>query len=251
MEMENADVCCGLADILGKVSRDLSGILDNKIEMIEKTAPTRLSPATPLPHADRRPLVAHRIDGADEAPCRSIGFPGMSMTHATSETFDRNARAALADPVLHGALRNLADSFVIRRRDAIASLDDWEGLRERARSIKEETLLHLDEYLERFTDNAEKAGAKIHWARDGKEACEIVIGLVRAKKAAMVVKAKSMTGEEIHLNEALEEAGIEPVETDLGEWIIQLAGETPSHIVVPAIPKTSNDRRAFCRKDRH
>ncbi len=70
------------------------------------------------------------------------------------------------------------------------------------------------------------------------EACEIIVGLVRAKNAQMVVKAKSMAGEEIHLNEALEAAGIEPVETDLGEWIIQLAGETPSHIVVPAIHKT-------------
>ena len=162
----------------------------------------------------------------------------MSMTHATPETFDRNAREALRDPVLHVALRNLTDSFVVRRRNAIASVDDWEGLRESARAIKQETLLHLDEYLERFTENAAKAGAIIHWARDGKEACEIVLGLVRAKNANMVVKAKTMAGEEIHLNEALEEAGIEPVETDLGEWIIQLSGETPSHIVVPAIHKT-------------
>jgi len=162
----------------------------------------------------------------------------MSTTHATSETFDRNARAALADPVLHGALRNLADSFVVRRQNAIASAGDWEGLRDRARAIKDETLLHLDQYLERFTENAKKAGATIHWARDGKEACDIVLELVRAKNANMVVKAKSMAGEEIHLNEALEAGGIEPVETDLGEWIIQLAGETPSHIVVPAIHKT-------------
>lgn len=162
----------------------------------------------------------------------------MNTTHTTSETFDQNARAALADPVLHTALRNLADSFVVRRRDAIASVDDWQGLRDRARAIKDETLINLGEYLERFTKNAEAAGAMIHWARDGKEACEIAVGLVKDKDAKLVVKAKSMAGEEIHLNEALEEAGIEPVETDLGEWIIQLAGETPSHIVVPAIHKT-------------
>jgi L-lactate dehydrogenase complex protein LldF len=162
----------------------------------------------------------------------------MSDINRTPETFDQNARAALADPVLHIALRNLADSFVVRRRNAIASVDDWEGLRERARAIKENTLLHLDEHLERFTENAEKAGATVHWALDGNEACEIIVELVRAKNARMVVKAKSMTGEEIHLNEALEKCGIEPVETDLGEWIIQLAGETPSHIVVPAIHKT-------------
>lgn len=160
------------------------------------------------------------------------------MQQLTAETFDQNARAALNDPVLHGALRNLADNFVGRRKNAMSSVDDWEGLREKARAIKEETLIHLDEYLLKFVENAENAGAKIHWARDGKEACRIVIDLVKQRDAKMVVKAKSMAGEEIHLNEALEKAGIEPVETDLGEWIIQLAGETPSHIVVPAIHKT-------------
>ncbi|MEP6787755.1 MAG: LutB/LldF family L-lactate oxidation iron-sulfur protein [Acidobacteriota bacterium] len=160
------------------------------------------------------------------------------MEHLTSETFGQNARNALRDPVLHGALRHLADNFAERRKVAIASVDDWEGLREKARSIKEETLLHLDKYLLQFVDNAEHAGVKFHWARDGKEACRIVLDLVNERGAKMVVKSKSMATEEIHLNDALEGAGIEPVETDLGEWIIQLAGETPSHIVVPAIHKT-------------
>ena len=162
------------------------------------------------------------------------------MQHLTAETFDQNARDALRDPVLHGALRNLADNFGERRKVAMASVDDWEGLRERARAIKEETLLHLDKYLVQFVDNAENVGIKIHWARDGEEACRIVIDLVNERGAKMVVKSKSMAAEEIHLNDALEAAGIEPVETDLGEWIIQLAGETPSHIVVPAIHKTKN-----------
>ena len=162
----------------------------------------------------------------------------MTMTHITAETFDRNARAALQDPVLHGALRNLADNFAERRRVAVASVDDWEGLRERARAIKEETLLHLDRYLELFVANAESKGVKFHWAREATEARRIVLDLVKARGADMVVKAKSMVTEEIHLNDALERAGIEPIETDLGEWIIQLAGETPSHIVVPAIHKT-------------
>ena len=160
------------------------------------------------------------------------------MQQLTAETFDRNARDALNDAVLHGALRNLADNFADRRKVAMASVDDWEGLRERARAVKEETLLHLDKYLLQFVENAENAGATIHWARDGKEACSIVIDLVNKRNAKMVVKSKSMATEEIHLNEALETNGIEPIETDLGEWIIQLAGETPSHIVVPAIHKT-------------
>src|SRR3954471_4884320 len=100
------------------------------------------------------------------------------MQHATSETFDQNARAALRDPVLHGALKFLADNFRLRREVAMASVDDWEGLRDRARAITHETLLHLDAYLEQFAVNAEKAGAKIHWARDGSEACGIVLDLV-------------------------------------------------------------------------
>ena len=160
------------------------------------------------------------------------------MQHLTPETFGQNARDAMRDPVLHGALRNLADNFAVRRTVAMASVDDWEGLREKARAIKEQTLLHLDKYLLQFVENAENAGVRIHWARDAKEACGIVLDLVKSKNADMVVKSKSMATEEIHLNKALEAAGIEPVETDLGEWIIQLAGETPSHIVVPAIHKT-------------
>ena len=160
------------------------------------------------------------------------------MNQLTSETFDRNARTALKDVQLRGALKNLASTFGDRRRTAIASVENWEDLREKARSIKDETLLHLDVYLEKFAENAENAGATIHWARDGKEACQIVLDLINERKASKVVKSKSMATEEIHLNHALETAGINPVETDLGEWIIQLAGETPSHIVVPAIHKT-------------
>ncbi len=160
------------------------------------------------------------------------------MEHQTSETFDQNARRALKDDQLRGALRNLVSTFGERRKAAISTVDDWEGLRERARAIKDETLAHLDHYLETFADNAEQAGAQIHWARDGAEACRIVIGLLKERNATRIVKSKSMATEEIHLNAALEAEGLAPVETDLGEWIIQLAGETPSHIVVPAIHKS-------------
>ena len=160
------------------------------------------------------------------------------MEHLTAETFDQNARAALEDTQLRGALRNLAATFGERRRSAIATVENWEGLREKARAVKDETLLNLDKYLAEFAENAEKAGAQIHWARDGREACAIVLKLLKEREATRVVKSKSMAAEEIHLNAALEKEGIFPVETDLGEWIIQLAEETPSHIVVPAIHKT-------------
>ena len=160
------------------------------------------------------------------------------MNHQTAETFDQNARAALGDAQLRSALRNLASTFGERRKVAITTVDDWEGLRERARAIKDETLAHLYKYLAEFADNAERAGAQVHWARDAAEACSVVVRLVQERGAERVVKSKSMATEEIHLNAALERAGLAPVETDLGEWIIQLARETPSHIVVPAIHKS-------------
>jgi L-lactate dehydrogenase complex protein LldF len=158
--------------------------------------------------------------------------------HRTSETFDRNALEALSDEPLRAALRNATGLFGERRRAAVAEVPDWEALRERARAIKEETLARLDVYLEEFAANAERAGARVHWARDAAEACEAVARVARERGARRIVKSKSMATEEIHLNRALEAGGLEVVETDLGEWIIQLARETPSHIIVPAIHKS-------------
>src|SRR2546427_4283443 len=160
------------------------------------------------------------------------------MDQLTPETFDANARAALNDVQLRGALRYATTLFGKRRLEAARSLDNWGELRSRARAIKDETLLHLDRYLEEFSANAEKFGAQVHWARDAADANAIVCKLARERGARLVVKSKSMATEEIHLNAALEREGITAVETDLGEYIIQLAGETPSHIIAPAIHKT-------------
>ncbi len=160
-------------------------------------------------------------------------------------TFDRHARAALADGQLRGALRQATTLFGERRQAALATAPDWEGARDRARAIKDETLLHLDRYLEEFSANAERAGARVHWARDAAEACEVIGRIAEQRGARTVVKSKSMASEEIHLNAALTARGIEPIETDLGEYIVQLAGETPSHIVVPAIHKTKRQIAAL------
>ena len=160
------------------------------------------------------------------------------MNHLSSETFKENARAALADVQLRGALKNATSLFGERRKAAAASLPNWEDLRSQARAIKDEVLSHLDRYLEEFVGNAESRGAIIHWARDAAEANSIICGLAAERNARIVVKSKSMTTEETHLNDALEAAGMQVVETDLGEYIIQLAGEPPSHIIAPAIHKT-------------
>jgi L-lactate dehydrogenase complex protein LldF len=155
-----------------------------------------------------------------------------------TETFAENAKTALQDAQLRGALRHATTLFGKRRSEAAASLSNWEELRSEARAIKDDVLLHLDSYLERFVENAENRGAIIHWARDAGEANAIITQLTVERGARNVVKSKSMTTEEIHLNEALERAGMQVVETDLGEYIIQLAHETPSHIIAPAIHKT-------------
>ncbi len=160
------------------------------------------------------------------------------VPHAGPETFGDNARVALDDRQLNGALRKATVLFAARRVSAVASAPDWEGLRTRARAIKDDTLLHLDRYLEQFAANAERAGVQVHWARDAEEACGVIASIAETAGARRIVKSKSMATEEIHLNAALARRGLEPVETDLGEWIIQLAGETPSHIVAPAIHKT-------------
>src|SRR5215472_8098780 len=158
----------------------------------------------------------------------------------TTDTFDENARGALLNRPLQAALRHATHKFVDNRRYAITEVDDWEDRRQRANAIK-----HLDRYLEQFTSNVEKAGGKVHWAKDTAEACTIVKEIIQSNQTKLVVKSKSMATEEIGLNHALEEVGITPVETDLGEWIIQLAHETPSHIIAPAIHKSRADIAAL------
>jgi L-lactate dehydrogenase complex protein LldF len=149
--------------------------------------------------------------------------------------FRAHASAALASPAQRAALRRATDTIGERRARAVAATADWEALRERARAIKAEVLEHLDVYLERFEQSARAAGAQVHWARDAAEACAIVERIARGCGAGAIVKAKSMLSEEIGLNHALEALGFHPLETDLGERIVQLAGQTPSHIIVPAI----------------
>lgn len=126
--------------------------------------------------------------------------------------------------------------FVRAKRDRIAAtLPEWEELRERAAAIKLHTMSRLAELLEQFERNAIRLGAKVHWARTPAEHNDIVLGILRQHKATRVVKSKSMLTEECHLNPFLERHGITVTDTDLGEWIVQLRDEPPSHIVMPAI----------------
>jgi L-lactate dehydrogenase complex protein LldF len=152
--------------------------------------------------------------------------------------FPERAGAALKDAYLQEALTIATTKFIDLRREAFEGFPQGEALRDRARDIKEATLQRLDHYLGLLADNVERLGGHVHWAATAEEAREIVLRLCRDRGVKMAVKSKSMATEEIDLNEALEHAGVTPIETDLGEYIIQLAHEKPSHIIAPAIHKT-------------
>ncbi len=153
----------------------------------------------------------------------------------TAPQFKENAARALHDPQLQKALKNVEQGFIAKRAAAAAALPEFDRLRDRAREIKNHTLAHLDLYLEAYERKVIAAGGHVHWAESAEDARRIVMDICRRVKAKTVTKGKSMITEEINLNEYLEAQGVQPVETDLGEYIIQLRGEHPSHIIAPAV----------------
>lgn len=156
------------------------------------------------------------------------------MHVATSPAFKDNAHRGLANAGLQKALARSGPSFIARRAAAVAALPEFEQLRETARDIKNHTLAHLDFYLEEYETKLTAAGGRLHWCSTADDAREVVLTICRAANARTVTKGKSMIGEEIAINDHLERHGITPVETDLGEYIIQLRQELPSHIIAPA-----------------
>lgn len=151
------------------------------------------------------------------------------------------AHRALGDAHLQDAYRSSTLRLYNHRLQAIAEAPGFEQLRDRAHALKREVIEHLDDYLAEFAANVERRGGKVHWAGTAGEACRIIVELAKRAGAGEVVKGKTMVGEEIELNRALEAAGVRGVETDLGEFIVQLAHERPAHIVAPAIHKTRGD----------
>ena len=152
--------------------------------------------------------------------------------------FIPRATFALHDPNLQRALAKAADGFIGKRAKAIAEVPEFEALREAARVRKDEILSELDLWLERFEARVRAVGGQVHWARDAEDARAIIRALCARAGAKTVAKGKSMVSEEIGLNEALAADGLEVIETDLGEYIVQLAKEPPSHIIAPAVHKT-------------
>jgi L-lactate dehydrogenase complex protein LldF len=163
--------------------------------------------------------------------------------------FPSAARVALRDTQLRRNLAVATRTIRDRRAQVVAERPDWEELREAGRALKQRVLRHLDSYLVEFEAAVEQAGGHVHWARDADEAGSVVRSLVEATGAREVVKVKSLTTDEIRLNDSLAAAGIAVVETDLAELICQLAGEEPSHILVPAIHKNRVEIRDLFRRE--
>jgi len=158
-------------------------------------------------------------------------------------SFPEAARAELANVQLRTNLLNATDTIRAKRARVVAEVPDWEELREAGRAIKADVLVRLDEYLLQFEANFQAAGGIVHWARDADEANSIVVEVVRSHGAKEVVKVKSLTTDEIELNDALSAAGIHALETDFAELILQLDGDWPSHILVPAIHRNRSEIR--------
>jgi L-lactate dehydrogenase complex protein LldF len=162
--------------------------------------------------------------------------------------FEDSVRLYLSNPQLRRNLRYATQSIRRKRATVVGEMPDWEQLREAGRAIKRHTLRHLDHYLLQLEEAVIGAGGQVHWARNADEANRIVVSLVKQHKVSDVVKMKSITTDEIGLNAALEREGITPIETDLAELIVQLAGDTPSHILVPAIHKNRAEIRALFQR---
>ncbi|TPW25902.1 LutB/LldF family L-lactate oxidation iron-sulfur protein [Pararhizobium mangrovi] len=153
----------------------------------------------------------------------------------TSLKFKEQSSAAIANADLQRALGNVEKGFIDKRRKSTDALPEFDRLRDNARDIKNHTLAHLDHYLEAYEEKVTQSGGHVHWAATAAEAREAVLAICQQRKAKTVTKGKSMITEEIGLNDFLSANDITPVETDLGEYIIQLRGEHPSHIIAPAV----------------
>jgi len=167
---------------------------------------------------------------------------------STSHAFKRNALEALQNVTLQKALTNVKRGFIDKRKLAMEALPEFPKLRLAARDIKQHTLAHLDSYLEQFEQQVIANGGQVHWARNALEAQQVVAQICADAGARSVTKGKSMVSEEVALNEALEQAGYEIIETDLGEYIIQLAQQPPSHIIAPAVHMTRQEIVTLFRK---
>ncbi len=168
---------------------------------------------------------------------------------AFSQGFKDQANILTQDLRHRGIIQTALRKYEGVRDKTKSAFQSWPSARQAAAETKWEAINHLDKYLVEFADKLAARGTKVHWASTAAQAREIILDIIRKKNARSIVKSKAMTSEEIHLNEALEEAGFEVVESDLGEFIVQLRKEAPYHIVFPAMHLTRGDISALFTKE--
>ncbi|HZY56386.1 MAG TPA: LutB/LldF family L-lactate oxidation iron-sulfur protein [Rubrobacteraceae bacterium] len=172
-----------------------------------------------------------------------------AFSKGKTPTFEESARESLANAQLRRNIGKATQSIRARVANVVEEMPDWEELREAGHALKTRVMRHLDEYLLQLEESVTRAGGHVHWARDAEEANGIIAGIVKSHDAEEVVKVKSIASDETKLNEFLEKEGIKAIETDLAEFVIQLADEVSSHILVPAIHKNRSEiRELFLRE---
>jgi L-lactate dehydrogenase complex protein LldF len=172
------------------------------------------------------------------------------MNNFASEFAD-HARAVAGDLRHRRLIQTALGKYEIVRDQRKAAFQDWAAARQAAAETKWDAVNHLDRYLEEFVSKIEARGTKVHWAENAASACEIITGILRDRNARSVIKSKTMTAEEIHLTEALESAGVSVVESDLGEFIVQLRREAPYHLVFPAMHLTRGEISDLFTRELH
>ena len=253
LELPEAAECCGFGGTFSIKNADVSlAMLEDKCANILATGAEVVTAVDPscLLHiggglsrlARRRPRAVH----LREHPGGTAG--GRTRGEPRPHDFPAAAREALADEQLRTNLRRATQTIRARRAAAVAELPDWEELREQARRVKDDALGRLDELLDEFQAAAEAAGAHVHRAADAAAANAVVAGIARGHGVTELVKMKSLATDEIGLDAALAAAGVEAVETDLAELIVQLAGDTASHILVPAVHYSRGQVRDLFRR---
>ncbi len=174
------------------------------------------------------------------------------IMESRAHRFKQNAVDSLANPVLQASMKKAKGKFVDKRAIAIKEIDDFEATREAAKRIRNQVIENLDLWLEKFEQTATARGAKVLWAKDGAEICRLVVEIGKQHGVKKAVKSKSMLSEEAGLNLALAAAGIQPVETDLGEYILQINdNEPPSHIIAPVVHKSLDEVADLFHKTHH
>ena len=246
-----AEECCGFGGTFSVKFAELSGAMARtKIDAIMRTGADTVVSLDPSCLMQIQGALS-RAGSARSAPC--IWPKCWRAADLMSVEFDQKIHDTLADANLQLAIYTATGRLKEKRIESVAAdvLPDYQELRTQANALKKHAIENLDHYLEEFERNVEAHGGKVVYCKDGTEVADFVLGAGEGRGAQLIVKSKSMTTEEIDLNERLEHHGLESVETDLGEYILQLAHERPYHIVAPALHKTRYDVAEIFTKELH